>query len=152
MKKYWFLPVRVQVVWHASAAQRNAGGDHAPYDAEAKIAEAPERFSATSYVVWSFAQVGIDLKDDLLSLIEAGERIVGSDLDAADLIFRTGRKDIYRPPQMSHGVGHVGIYTGEGTVLHASPYEGFVAEDKIADFLDIEDGRFRGVRRIVARS
>jgi len=151
MKEWLFLPVNVRVVWHASAARHTSAGDPTPYDREARLEDAPERFSATSYVVWCFAQVGIGLQDELLALIESGERIVGSDLDAADLVFRTGRKDVYRPPRHSHGVGHVGIYTGEGTVLHASPYAGCVHEDAIDAFLDIENGHFRGVRRVVAR-
>lgn len=152
MNTWMYLPIRVQVVWHASAAQRNAAGDPTPHDPDARVADAPERFSPTSYVVWSFARVGIDLEDDLLALIEAGERVIGSDLDAADLVFRTGRKDRYHPARQSHGVGHVGIYTGEGKVLHASPYAGRVHEDTIDAFLDVENGHFRGIRRVIARS
>lgn len=147
MNRYWFLPPRVQLVWTASRAQRDAVGDRVPYDAEAKLADAPARFSATSYVVWCFAQFEVILEDDLLCLHQAGARIIGSDLDAADLVFRSGRRDRHARGQ-SLGIGHVGIYTGEGTVLHASPYLGCLTEDRIADFLNIEDGHFRGVRRI----
>jgi hypothetical protein len=154
MMNTWLeLPPRVQVVWHAGDAMKNAAGNRIPFDPRATLPDAPARFSATSYVCWCFAKVGIVLEDDILSMVETGERIIGSSgLDAADLIFRTGRMDRYRPRQVSQGVGHVGIYTGEGTVLHASPYAGFVHEDSIVTFLDLETGLFRGVRRIIPRT
>ncbi|MEK7546478.1 MAG: NlpC/P60 family protein [Patescibacteria group bacterium] len=121
------------------------------YDRDARVEDAPAKFSATSLVVWCFARVGIELKDDILELFEAGERIVGSELFGADLIFRTGRHDSYPPDQMRRGLGHVGIYTGEGTVVHASPFIGGVHEDLIELFLDRENGRYRGTRRLIAR-
>ena len=153
MTKWPDLPLRLQIIWHAGDARWNAAGARTPYDPLARLTDAPGRFSATSYVAWCYAQVGIILEDDILALVESGERIIGSvGLDAADLIFRTGRKDRYRPRQLTHGVGHVGIFTGEGTVLHASPYAGFVQEDSIVAFLDLEGGLYRGIRRIIARS
>ncbi|GEM_PF-4118304 len=122
------------------------------YDKDARVEDAPERFSATSLVVWCFLIVGIELKDDLLALYAAGERIMGSEIFGADLLFRTGRRDVAPPGTARHGVGHVGICTGEGTVVHASPFVGCVHEDTLDAFLDAENGKYRGVRRLVARS
>lgn len=118
------------------------------YDAEARLADAPNRFSATSLIVWCFDFVGITLQDDLLILHRSGERIVGSGLLGADLVFRTGRKDLFHGDDRRYGVGHVGIFTGEGTVVHASPFVGCVHEDLIDDFIDVDRGHFRGVCRI----
>lgn len=104
-------------------------------------------------VVEAFAAVGITLEGDLLILHLAGEKIVGSELLAADLVFRTGRKDRYHPDDMRYGVGHVGIVTTDGgpRVVHARPPVGLVQEDSLNEFLDRDGGRYRGVRRIIAR-
>lgn len=107
--------------------------------------------SATGLVVACFAEVGIALEDDLLALHLAGEPILGSDLFPADLLFRTGQHDAYHQGDRQRGVGHVGIYSGEGTVLHASPSEALVQEDTIDAFFDAENGHYRGTRRLIAR-
>ena len=120
------------------------------YDASAKIEDAPARFSATTLVVWAFAQVGIVLEDDVLVLHLAGEKIVGSEVLAADLVFRTGRNDRFHPGDLRYGVGLVGISTGEGTVVHASPFVGWAHEDLIDTYLDAAGGKYRGTRRIIA--
>lgn len=107
--------------------------------------------ASTTLVVRCFKAVGIALDDDILVLHLAGEKIVGSELLAADLVFRTGRRDAYHDDDRRLGVGHVGIFTGDGTVVHASPWLGRVAEEGIGPFIDEERGKFRGVRRIIAR-
>jgi len=108
--------------------------------------------SSTGLVVCCFLDAGIALSDDLLALHRAGEPVLGSDLLAADLIFRTGRRDVFHPGDLRYGIGHVGIYTGERTVLHASLTGGCVCEDLIDTFFDTEHGHFRGTRRIIART
>ena len=104
-------------------------------------------------VVEAFAAVGITLDGDLLVLHLAGEKIIGSELLAADLIFRTGRKDRYHPEDTRYGVGHVGIVTANGgaRVVHARPPVGLVQEDSLNEFLDRDGGHYRGIRRIIAR-
>jgi cell wall-associated NlpC family hydrolase len=106
--------------------------------------------SASGLVVACFMDIDIILPDDILALHRAGEKIVGSDLLPADLIFRTGRHDLYHAGDLRYGIGHVGIYTGIRTVVHVSPAAGCVSEDGIDVFIDAENGRFRGVRRIIA--
>lgn len=118
------------------------------YDEAARVADAPGAFSAESLVAWAFAHAGIALDDDLLALFMSGEAVVGSDLWCGDLIFRTGRKSRIPPDRERYPIGHVGICTGEGTVVHASPRVGCVHEDLLDAFLDEEHGKFRGVRRI----
>ena len=107
--------------------------------------------SATGLVVACFAEVGIALEDDLLALHRAGEPIVGSELLAADLIFRSGRHDAYHKGDLRYGVSHVGISTGEGTVVHGSAREMIVREDTVDAFIDDENGHYRGTRRLIAR-
>jgi len=121
------------------------------YDENARVEDAPARFSATSLVVWSYATLGIELEDDILALYVAGERIIGSDLWSGDLLFRTGRRDRFPDGRSRYGIGHVGLYTGEGTVVHASPFIGCVHEDLIGDFYDMGNGHYRGTVRLHAR-
>jgi cell wall-associated NlpC family hydrolase len=132
----------------ASAGWELYGRD---YDALATVDDAPLRFSATSLVVWLYGQIGVPLIDDLLALHQAGEHIIGSEVLCGDLVFRTGRTDRYHPKDHSHGVGHVGIYVGNGAVLHASYWSGIVGANPIEWYLNAEQGRFRGIRRIIAR-
>ncbi len=108
--------------------------------------------SPTRLVVICFLEAGIALPDGILELHLLGERITGSELLAADLIFRTGLVDAYHPGDHRYGVGHVGICTGERTVVHASPFAGTVREDGIDPFLDDHHGRYRGTRRLIARA
>lgn len=107
---------------------------------------------AGALVVQAFAAVGIGLEDDLLILHLTGEKIVGSELIAADLIFRTGRLNRFHDED-PRGIGHVGIVTTDDglRVVHVRPSVGLVQEDAIAEFLDQDGGHFRGVRRIIAR-
>lgn len=123
-----------------------------PYDERARIEEAPGRFSATSFIVWLYADVGVKLEDDLLVLHRSGRPVLGSDLEAADLVFRSGRHDRYHPGDPSHGIGHVGVHVGGGVIIHASAHHGRVAPSEIDWFLNMENGKFRGVRRILART
>ena len=124
---------------------------HGRYDEDAKPEDAPERFSATSFIVWIYAGVGVRLEDDLLILHRSGFVVIGSGLEPADLIFRTGRRNVFHPDDVVHGVGHVGLYAGGGVVIHASARNGHVAPSSIDFFLDMEDGKYRGTRRILAR-
>lgn len=111
------------------------------------------RFTATGFIVWLFAGIGIPLQDDLLALHLTGEVIVGSDLEPADLVFRTGRVNAFHAHAPMHGVGHVGLYTGYGVVIHVSPRSsGRIVPSSMDWFLDMDGGHFRGVRRLIARS
>lgn len=107
--------------------------------------------TATGLIVRCFAEAGIALPDDLLALHLLGETVLGSDLLPADVIFRTGRQNLYHGEDKRYGVGHLGLYTGERTVVHASPAKGCVVEDPIDPFFDDEYGHFRGVRRLIVR-
>lgn len=121
------------------------------FDPLATVADAPLRFSATSLVVWLYGRIGVPLIDDLLALHTTGEQVIGSELACGDLVFRTGRTDRFHPKDLSRGIGHVGIYVGDGAVLHASFWGGVVSANPMEWFLTAENGRFRGIRRIIAR-
>lgn len=60
-------------------------------------------------------------------------------------MFVSGYRD-YFISNPSEGVGHVGMATGEGTIIHAANKKSGVIEVPLADFCGND---FRGVTRIV---
>jgi cell wall-associated NlpC family hydrolase len=70
----------------------------------------PSGFDCSGLVVWSFAQVGISLPHSSYALYNAGPHVSRSELQVGDLVFFSG-------------LGHVGIYTGGGSFVHA-PHTG----------------------------
>lgn len=139
-------PAAVEVV----TAARFAYG--ALYDARARIEDAPRRFSSGGLVAWSFAHIGLELSDDLLALHGSGERVLGSALYAGDLIFSAGHRNLFHAGHPTRGIGCVGIFTGVGTVVYASPSFGCVLETSTDSFLAIAYASFRGVRRLLAHA
>lgn len=118
------------------------------YRRGARLFEAPEVFDCSSFTKWVYAQLGIWLPRRSIQQRTFGEEVSIEDAKAGDLIFKSGWIDYY-DTDPSDGVGHVGIHTGEGTVVHAanrklgvieSPDDRFTREDK-----------FRGVRRLIPR-
>jgi hypothetical protein len=67
-----------------------------------------------------------------------------------DLIFTTGSVNYYHDDP-AQGVGHVGIATGEGTVVHAANKRAGVIETDISKFV-LNDTKFRGIRRYILDS
>lgn len=121
-----------------------------PYVADAALSDAPLRFSGTSFIVWLYAGIGILLRDDLLELHRCGRVHIGSAIEPADLVFRSGRNNRYHPGDHRLGLAHVGVYSGTGFVIHACPIVGYVAADRLDDFLKKDEGKYRGVRRLLA--
>jgi len=118
------------------------------YRRGARLFEAPEVFDCSSFTKWVYAQLGIWLPRRSIQQRTFGEEIPVQDAKAGDLIFKSGWIDYY-DTDPADGVGHVGIHTGEGTVVHAanrklgvieSPDDKFTREDK-----------FRGIRRLIPR-
>lgn len=96
-------------------------------------------------------RVDIVLTDDLLALHRSGQQIIGSGLEEADLIFRSGTVNRFHPNKPMLGIGHVGVYVSPGVVIHASPHAaGRIAPSSIAWFLDADFSKYRGTRRIIA--
>jgi cell wall-associated NlpC family hydrolase len=72
-------------------------------------------FDCSGLVVWAFAQVGVGgLPHSTYSLWNAGPHVSSGDLQAGDLVF-------------FNGLGHMGIYIGGGSFVHA-PHTGDVVK------------------------
>jgi len=74
-----------------------------------------------------------------------GESVEYADILAEDLVFVSGFIDYYHNDP-ADGVGHVGIATGDGTVVHAANRKVGVVETPLSEFVEC---KFRGIRRYV---
>ncbi len=77
-------------------------------------------FDCSSYVQYVFDQAGISLPRTSSSQASKGEKVDKAFLSVGDLLFfKTGGK----------GISHVGIYAGDGKMLHASSSQGVMISD-----------------------
>lgn len=89
----------------------------AGYKFGATLAEAPRLFDCSSYTQLVFKNVGIDIPRVSRDQARVGRTV--TQLEAGDLMFFT-LKDTYSDGR----VGHVGIYMGDGSMIHASTSKG----------------------------
>ncbi|TCP52501.1 peptidoglycan endopeptidase LytE [Tumebacillus sp. BK434] len=90
-----------------------------PYKFGAKPSEAPARMDCSSFLQYIFQQNGISLPRDSRQQSAVGTRVAKSDLQPGDLVF------FKYPERYSDGrVGHVGMYIGNGQMLHTVPKTG----------------------------
>ena len=91
-------------------------------------AEAPERVDCSSFVKWLYAMLGVWIPRYTAQQCTRGELIDPEALSAGDLVFMSGR---FNWPQTSPPIGHVGMATGQGTIIHAAGTERGVVEDPL---------------------
>jgi peptidoglycan DL-endopeptidase CwlO len=90
---------------NSSAMSHAMGKIGAPYRWGA---EGPNAFDCSGLVQWSFENVGVDLPRTSRAMSKVGTPVAESQLRPGDLVF------FYQP------VSHVGIYIGDGQIVHAS--------------------------------
>ena len=124
-----------------------------PYKLGTNSFEAPKVFDCSSFVQYLYGRIGIRLPRTALDQASVGKTI-GSEqelLEVGDLLFFKGGWGHYNP-QYPMGIGHVGIYVGNGKVINARSIEldgkekGSVMEEDVESFLDRKD--FIIVKRI----
>lgn len=125
-----------------------------PYKFGAKPFEAPKTFDCSSFVQYLYARVGLKLPRTALDQASIGKTIQPKKelLQVGDLLFFKGGWGHYSP-EYPMGVGHVGIYAGEGRVIEARSKQadgkekGVVQEKNVETFLDRKD--FVVAKRII---
>ena len=91
----------------------------AKYKYGATLADAPKVFDCSSYTQYVFGNFGIQLPRVSRDQASKGVAVSASNLKAGDLMFFT-MNDAYTDGR----VAHVGIYMGDGNMIHASTSKG----------------------------
>ena len=114
------------------------------YRRGAKPSEAPTVVDCSSLTKWLYGQCGVWLPRRSIQQRELGEVVHPYKILAGDLVFSSGWIDYYLDDP-ADGVGHVGIATGNATIIHAANKKRGVIESPLETF--IGKTRFRGARR-----
>lgn len=88
------------------------------YKYGAKMSDTPRFFDCSLFTQYIFGQVGVRLPRTAIEQAMVGKKVALSKIKAGDLVFvkgELGRYNRYFPD----GVGHVGIYIGDGKIMHA---------------------------------
>lgn len=121
----------------------------AQYRRGARLCDAPREFDCSSFVKWLYAKRGIWIPRRTVQQIAFGRDIQLGDMTSGDLVYVTGAINWY-DTDPEQGVGHVGIATGEGTIIHAAYARVGIVETKQDAFL--RRVTLRGIRRHVEHS
>lgn len=119
-----------------------------PYKYGASVTfDAPNLFDCSSFISYCFSRAGIQLhRLSVEQFIYDGVAANKTELLPGDLVFSKGKKP-YFYKETPKGVGHVGIYLGNGKVVHASSSRGVVIEP-LAKSLAFKE--WRGAKRILS--
>lgn len=115
----------------------------------AKPSQAPGVVDCSSLVKWLYAQRGIWLPRRGIQQCELGEAVSLNELIAGDVVFASGRINYYHDKPTA-GIGHVGIATGDGTVIHAVNKKANIVESSLDKF--VGKTKFRGARRYLPKN
>jgi cell wall-associated NlpC family hydrolase len=113
----------------AQAAQIALGEQGVPY---VYGGASPSGFDCSGLIVWAYGQLGISLPHYTGSLWGVGAPVSQSDLQPGDLVF-------------FDGLGHAGIYIGNGAFVHA-PHTGTVVQ--VASLSGYYAANYVGARRV----
>ncbi|OGD68958.1 hypothetical protein A2996_01040 [Candidatus Campbellbacteria bacterium RIFCSPLOWO2_01_FULL_34_15] len=120
------------------------------------VYDAPHSFDCSSFTAYLFAQGGIAIPRMAVDQLVFGKEVYESDLQSGDLIFsNTGEGKIYfesveflSGTKIEEGVDHVGLYLGDGKIIHASRYNNDGVEmGNISEFKQFKN--IVGYRRMV---
>lgn len=108
---------------------------------------APGIVDCSSFVKWLYGEKGIWLPRRAIQQRDFGERV--NTIVSGDLVFTSGYINLYHEDP-DDGVGHVGLATGDGTVIHAAGQKEGIIETSLESFLGNRE--CRGIRRYAPAS
>ena len=138
LEKLNFFVLELNMV---SLARSFIGISH--YRLGATLNEAPDYFDCSSFTKYLYAHKGIWIPR--LSIQQREKGVIVNCAARDDLVFTTGYRNFY-DTDPHNNVGHVGIATDEGTIIHAADKYSGVIETTYTDFVQ---GNPRGFRRVV---
>lgn len=121
------------------------------YRRNAMFSEAPSILNCSIFIKWLYAQRGIWLPRRSIQQRELGDVINSLNLTIGDLVFKSARIN-YFLDDPNDGVGHVGIITGEETIIHAVNSNGQKGVVEVPDHVFLKSENFRGARRIMPKN
>ena len=121
---------------------------YSQYRRSAKPSEAPTVVDCSSFIKYLYGQRGIWLPRRSIQQRELGVAVSVEEASKGDVVFVSGWVNYYHTDP-SDGVGHVGIATGEGTVIHAADRKAHVVESSLESF--VGERKFRGIRRYIPK-
>lgn len=98
----------------------------------------PKGFDCSGYVQYVFDWNGISLPRTTTQQYKVGKYVAKADLQPGDLVFL---QNTYRS-----GISHVGIYVGDGKMIHASSSKGVVISDLSNSYYT---RHYYGARRVI---
>lgn len=118
------------------------------YRRGARPSEAPKVVDCSSFIKWLYGQRGIWLPRRSIQQSKLGWAVEAGQISAGDVVFVSGRIDYY-DNDPTCGIGHVGIATGDDTVIHAANQNLGVTETPLCEF--IGEDKYRDTRRYIPK-
>ena len=104
-------------------------------------ASGPESFDCSGFTMFVYSKFGINLTHSALAQAKSGTYVAKEDLQPGDIVF-------FKDYETMEGIGHCGIYIGDGDFIHASSSAGNCV--KISTLLSGSyDERYETARRLV---
>ncbi len=141
LKASGFHPINIDLQDLVSKCQNSS-----QYRRGASITLAPQVVDCSTLTKWLYGQRGIWIPRHSIHQRAMGQSITIPELQPWDLVFSAG----YHPyfiDNPADGVGHVGIVTPTGTIVHAANSKVGVIEEELNVFSTPD--RFRGAVRII---
>ncbi|MBU0646628.1 C40 family peptidase [Patescibacteria group bacterium] len=130
------------------AAARGCVGKSA-YALSADPRHAPRTVNCSSFIKYLYSLRGVWLPRYAVQQSELGAPVaIGSKLRLGDLLFSPGFFPLSRDRDGAGGLGHVGLATGEGSVIHASKHQGTVREVPLDAYLGMREG-VHSIKRLI---
>jgi cell wall-associated NlpC family hydrolase len=113
---------------------------------KAQVREAPNKVDCSSFIKWLYGQLGVWIPRRTIQQWLFGQPVELAQVAAGDLVFTRGLHTYYTD-DYGHEVGHVGLATGQDTVVHAANSQSGVTESPMQAFC--KRPGLTGVRRVV---
>ena len=101
--------------------------------------DAPDTFDCSSLTAYLYKEAGVRIPRVAVDQYLFSQKISKEELVSGDLIFSKTNRQIRKPDEssiefmpgtaVSGGVSHVGVYVGDGKIIHAADPEGVIEED-----------------------
>jgi phenylalanyl-tRNA synthetase beta subunit len=115
-----------------------------PYKLGASVTkEAPNLFDCSSLVAYAAAQAGVSVPRISIDQYAWTERVTKAELQPGDLVFFNTQKDQTKVwfetkeflpgTKVAEGISHVGVYMGDGMIVHARKTENAVVEELLSE-------------------